>query len=177
MSWTGGSACALRNWYSGVASGPLTSPWSQLVQSYDSFATPHATYLLGNGEGHAVVGLAELEDLVVRTGLLGLELRVSGRFNLCLTRRRDTTRTHLVAGLAHDLKLVRILVRQSLQVLVLRVQAAAGRDVDNEQVLVGVVGELELALGRLELASTLSITSQLQFEGTTAGKGGLTEYE
>jgi hypothetical protein len=31
-------------------------------------------YLPGDREGHAVVGLAEREDLVVGAGLLGLEL-------------------------------------------------------------------------------------------------------
>jgi hypothetical protein len=58
--------------------------------------------------------------------------------------------THLVARLADDLELAGILLAQRLQVLVLRGEAAAARDVDDEDVLVLVVGELELALGRLE---------------------------
>lgn len=82
--------------------------------------------LLHDGEGHAVVDLAEVLDVVVGAGLLAAEL---------------------VAGEAEDLE-VRVLggdvLVELLEALVLRGEAALGRRVDDEDDAVLVVGEGDL---------------------------------
>lgn len=82
--------------------------------------------LLHDGEGHAVVDLAEVLDVVVASGLLAAEL---------------------VAGEAEDLEL-RVLggdvLVQLLEALVLRGEAAFGGRVDDEDDAALVVGERDL---------------------------------
>jgi hypothetical protein len=70
MSCTVGSADDLSSFQMGCVSGPFTSPWGVSLASQ----AQGATYLLGDRERDAVVHLAELEDLIVRPWLLGLEL-------------------------------------------------------------------------------------------------------
>ena len=79
-------------------------------------------------EGHAVVDLAELADLLLGAGLLAAEL---------VAREAE-----------HDEALVVQVLVERLEALVLGGEAAGARRVDDEDDLAGVVGEVALLAGQ-----------------------------